>query len=74
MARIVIRCEYSGNYVLSDFDTQTMQSALDRKIASPSTPGPTRPSAQSRSAATRSPGGRSHWCAAQAEQDFQSGR
>ena len=35
MARIVIRCEYSGNYVLSDFDTQTMHSALGRKIFCP---------------------------------------
>jgi hypothetical protein len=35
MARIVIRCEYSGNYVLSDFDTHTMQSALSRKIFCP---------------------------------------
>ena len=35
MARIVIRCEYSGNYVLSDFDTQTMQSALSRTIFCP---------------------------------------
>ncbi|MBX9843059.1 MAG: hypothetical protein K2Z80_14760 [Xanthobacteraceae bacterium] len=35
MARIVIRCEYSGNYVLSGFDTQTMQSALSRKIFCP---------------------------------------
>jgi hypothetical protein len=35
MARIVIRCEYSGNYVLSGFDTQTLQSAVSRKIFCP---------------------------------------
>lgn len=35
MARIVIRCEHSGNYVLSDFHTQTMEPALVRKIFCP---------------------------------------
>jgi hypothetical protein len=35
MARIVIRCEHSGNYVLSGFETETLQSAVSRKIYCP---------------------------------------